>query len=68
MGASKHFKRLMFEREITTGDIAKLIDKPLQSLYNQICRDSWKYKEVEEIADKLGCDIVFVDRKTGQKY
>lgn len=68
MGASKHIKRVLFEKEIKTADLAEKIDKPLQSLYNQLNRDTWKFSEVEKIADCLNCDVVFIDRDTKKVY
>lgn len=68
MGASKHIKRVLFEKEIKTADLAGKIDKPLQSLYNQLNRDTWKFSEVEKIADCLNCDVVFIDRDTKKVY
>lgn len=68
MGASKHIKRVLFEKDLTAVNLAEKINKPPQSLYNQLNRDTWKFSEVEKIADILGCDLVFVDRVTGEKY
>lgn len=36
--------------------------------YNKLSRDTMKFKEVEQIADLLDCDVVFRDRKTGAIY
>lgn len=68
MGASKHIKRVLFEKELKTADLAEKMEKPLQSVYNQLARDSWKFSEVESVADSLGCDIVFIDRESGKHY
>lgn len=68
MGATKHIKRALFEKDITAAALADIIKKPKQSFYNQLGRDTWKFSEVERIADILNCDIVFVDRATGDKY
>ena len=68
MGASKHIRRVLFEKEIKTEVLANKMGKQLQVLYNQLSRDSWKFSEVESVADLLDCDVVFIDRKTGQKY
>ena len=68
MGASKHIKRVLFEKELKTADLAERINKPLQSVYNQLNRDTWKYAEVETVADALGCDVVFIDRETKEIY
>ena len=68
MGATKHIKRILFEKDIKANDFADTLGKPPQSFYNQMGRDTWKYAEVEKIADALGCDIVFIDRETGKTY
>jgi hypothetical protein len=68
MGASKHIKRVLFEKEIKTEVLANKMGKQLQVLYNQLSRDSWKFSEVESVADLLDCDVVFIDRKTGKQY
>ena len=68
MGASKHIKRVLFEKDYKTADLAQKINKPLQSVYNQLNRDTWKYKEVEAVADALGCDVVFIDRENKKIY
>ena len=68
MGATKHIKRILFEKDLKTADLAVKINKPLQSVYNQLNRDTWKFSEVEKIADSLNCDIVFIDRETKQTY
>lgn len=68
MGATKHIKRILFEKDMKIGDLADIIGKPRQTLANQLQRDSWKFAEVEGIADKMGCDIVLIDRQTGQRY
>ena len=68
MGASKHIRRVLFEKEIKTEVLANKMGKQLQVLYNQLSRDSWKFSEVESVADLLDCDVVFIDRKTGKQY
>ena len=68
MGASIHLKALFTDRKLKMEVVANTIGKPRQSLINQMYRDTWKFAEVEEIAEKLGCDIVFIDRETGKRY
>lgn len=68
MSATKHIRRVLFEKDIKGLELADMIGKPKQSLYNQLNRDTWKFSEVEKIADALGCDIVFKDRETGAEY
>lgn len=68
MGASRHLKAIFTDRKLKMESVANTIGKPRQSLINQMYRDTWKFAEVEEIASKLGCDIVFIDRETGKRY
>lgn len=68
MGATIHIKRALLERGLSAVKLADMMEKPKQTLYNQMTRDSWKFSEVEKVADLLGCDVAFVDRETGEKY
>ena len=70
MGASKHIKMALLDKNKTIKDLADLRggDSPLQSLYNQFNRDTWKYADVEKLADLIDCDVVLQDRKTGKTY
>lgn len=72
MGATIHIKMALLAKGKTAKDIHEAVRKdensPLQSLYNQMNRDTWKYSDVEKIADCLGCDLVFLDRETGKTY
>jgi hypothetical protein len=45
-----------------------MVGKPPQTMWNQFNRNTWKFSEVEKIADLLGCDIVFKDRENGKEY
>ena len=68
MGASKKIKLIALERNVPLGGIAQARKISASTMYNKIARDSWKYNEVERIADMLDFDIVFKDRKTGKEY
>ena len=72
MGASKHIKTALAAKELKMLDLYNGLhpsgDSPIQSLYNQVNRDTWKFSDVEKIADILGCDVLLVDRETGRKY
>ncbi len=68
MGASKHIERALFEKDLTKKQLAEMLGKPPQSMWNQFNRNTWKYSEVEKIADILGCDVVLKDRETGAEY
>lgn len=68
MGAKKHIKMAMEDKEIKPGKVAELIEMPAQSFYNKINRDSMSFLDVEKIANVLNCDVVLVDRETGRRY
>lgn len=70
MGATKHIKATLLYKEKSIKDLAEMIGSgsPVQSLYNQFNRDTWKFSDVEKIADLLGCDVLLVDRETGKTY
>jgi len=70
MGASKHIKMALIDKNKTIKELNEMRggEQPLQSLYNQINRDSWRFADVEKLADLLGCDVVLVDRQTGKLY
>lgn len=70
MGATKHIKMALLDKDKTIKDLHDLTgtESPLQSLYNQFNRDTWKYSDVERLADLIGCDVVLRDRETGKTY
>lgn len=68
MGVSKKIKMVMMDKEIKSGQVAEAIGKGKQYVYNALHNDNMTYERVEQIADFLGCDIVFKDRKTGKEY
>lgn len=68
MGAAVHIKAAMLYKGISQINFAESVGKIPQTFYNQLNRDAFKWKDVEYLADKLGCDVVLVDRETGQIY
>lgn len=68
MSASKHIKTAMINKNIKPGSVADALGVDRQVFYNKISRDTMKYKDVEKIADALGCDIVFLDRENKNIY
>lgn len=68
MGASKHIKIAMTDKEKKAGEIAEMIGLPAQTFYNKLSRDTMKFDDVEKIADLLGCDVVLRDRESGKFY
>ena len=68
MGATIHIKTALTAKDKKIKDLAAAIEKPEQSLYNQLTRDTWKFAEVEKIAGVLGCEVVLRDKETGQIF
>ena len=68
MGAVKHIKAALKAKKISQIELAHHIDKPLQSVYNQFHRDAMSFETLETYADAIGCDVVLIDRETGETY
>ena len=68
MGASKHIKAALKAKKISQIEFAELSGKPLQTIYNTLHRDTMTYETAERYADVIGCDVVLIDRETGETY
>lgn len=68
MGASEHIKKALKDKRITQEQLAEMVNKPTQTVYNMMHRDTMKFTMVEIYADAIGCDVVLVDRETGKIY
>jgi hypothetical protein len=68
MGVKKKIKIVMIDKNIKTAQLAAGLGINYQSFVNKVNRDSMSYKDAEEIANLLNCDIVFRDRATGKIY
>lgn len=68
MGATKHIKICMVDKNIKSGEVAAKLGALPQTFYNKLARDTMRFSEVEEIAAALGCDVVLIDRETGKTY
>lgn len=68
MGASKKIRMILLDKDKTTRGFAGEIGMLPQTLYNKLQRDTMGYKEVERLAEALGCEIVFKDKETGKEY
>ncbi len=68
MGVKKKIKIVMIDKNIKTAQMAAGLGINYQSFVNKLNRDSMSYKDAEEIANLLNCDIVFRDRATGKIY
>ncbi len=69
MGAGKHIKQCMLDKNIKSGSLAEALGyEQKQVFYNKLSRDKMSFDDVEKIADLLGCDLLLVDRETGKTY
>lgn len=68
MGASKHLKAAMKDKKIRVEDLSEMVDKPMQTIYNMMYRDTMKFNQVEIYAEALGCEVVLRDKETGKVY
>lgn len=68
MGLSKNIKIAMIEKNIKQKELAQLINKDLQQLYNALHRDTFTTKTADQIAEALNCNIVLQDKTTGKIY
>lgn len=67
MGAKVRIKAMLKSRGKNYMDLAEMLGLTYQTTRDKMARDTLKYNDVEFIADKLGYDIVFRDRKTGEE-
>lgn len=68
MKVSKKIKQICIDRDITLKQLAEIHGDLYQTFKNKLGRNTMKFAEVEAIMDELGCNVVFVDRKTGKTY
>lgn len=68
MGAAEKIKIMCLVKKARKADIADKLGMNPQSFYNKLARDAMSYNTAEKIADLLGFDIIFRDRKTGKEY
>ena len=68
MGSTQMLKSVMKRKKITQFALAEMLDKPYNTVRNTLVADNMKMKSLEEYADALGCDVVLLDRGTGEIY
>ena len=66
----KKIKSILIYKDMTITDIYEKLGKSVQNLSNLLKKDNFRESELEEIADKLDCDlkIEFVDKTTGKTF
>lgn len=66
----KKIKSILIYKDMTITDLSEKLGKSVQNLSNLLKKDNFRESELEEIADKLDCDlkIEFVDKTTGMTF
>ena len=68
MGGKKIIRAMMNAKNITYEDLKLIFKyKSVQSARNKMTRNTFTYREIEQLADELGYRIVFEDKETGQR-
>lgn len=68
MGVKEKIRRAARQKKETYASISLKLGMPLQSYANRLSRGKMSFDYVEKIADALGCDVVFLDRETGEIF
>lgn len=68
MGISDIIKDILVDKDMTIAEFAEVLGNKPRTIYNMLYKNSIHYATAERWADALGCDIVFVDRETGEIY
>lgn len=67
MAGAKVVKQLLTEFDMTSKELALLLDMSPQGLSNKMSRDSFSYADVSKIADILECKLI-VKTKDGKEF
>lgn len=68
MGVKEKIRRAARRKKETYKSISEKLGMPLQSYANLLARDRMTVDKAQQIADALGCDVVFLDRETGEIF
>jgi len=68
MGAAKIIKQLMFEQNVSVGQLASELGVQPQSMSNKLYRDTFTFDEVVRIANILGSDVKIIIRESGKEF
>lgn len=67
---AKQIKTLLAYKESNAAELAEKLNCSQANISQKFKRDNFSEKEMQEIADILGCDlkISFIDRQTGKEF
>lgn len=68
MGASKLFKQVMAEKDITVRELADMLGISPRLLSTKLYRDTWSFTDAEKVANSLNCDIKIEMRDTNKEF
>lgn len=68
MAGSHTIKKILLEKKITSKEFSSRIGTTPEKFRGKMHRDKFTYEDMIDIADKLNCDIVVVDRDTGRTF
>lgn len=63
-------KMILGYRDLSITDLADKLNTSRPNVSQKLKRDNFTEKEMQQIADALGCDlrITFIDRATGKEF
>ena len=68
MGVQSIIKSAMKAKNIRSKELAKEMGYKDQAFYNKVSRGTMSGNFLCELGDFLNCDLVFIDRETGEIY
>ena len=66
---AEKIRLILGRKKITITDLADKLGKSRANITNQLLRDNFTWEQMNCMADALGMDVdvIFTDRKTGEK-
>lgn len=61
-------RSVMAKKGIKLGQLTQMLDCNRQTLANTLQNNRMTLNKFAEIADALGCDVILVDRETGETF
>lgn len=68
MGLKENFRKARKSKKMKYAAIGETIGMSAQTLANTLSRDNMRTDTAQKIADALGCDLVLIDKKTGEIF
>ena len=68
MNTTELLRHAARQKHITLAEFAERSGKTFNTLRNMLYKSNINTTSLEELADALGCDVVLIDRETGEIY